>query len=408
MNPSNLAIWAPALLLAAACSSASSPAHDAARGAEDAAVEDGVAPADTLPAGDGTPSTDSPRQDDVAAPDLPGIDVPPGTGELGTECDSDSDCASGLCWASTLASGCTQKCNRHADCQDLGLVCSVMREGLAGCVPPPQVGAQCSSHQDCVYPTACIDEFGWCDLPECTFAGDCPDGQICEVSVRKCQNIACSSNYECADPADFCIDGTCGPPQCTQSAECGDGNICSKAQGICTDATPCKDGACSFYNQVCVNGLCEPNLCATPCQNASEQCNPDTGKCGLPCQTDDACPKGQVCETGKGLCYPNQPPLAVARILKDGELLPAANLPAMSVITLDASLSSDPESTPLAYRWMLLSMPPGSAGMLGTVFCQTVTCQTGPLLPGLHLFGLWVEDAAGAVSIQAATAAYMQ
>ncbi len=50
-------------------------------------------------------------------------DIPPGSGELGDPCQSDSDCKSLLCWATHRGTGCTQKCESQADCQAYGLAC---------------------------------------------------------------------------------------------------------------------------------------------------------------------------------------------------------------------------------------------------------------------------------------------
>jgi len=346
---------------------------------------------------------------DVEAPEQK-QDVPPGTKPVGTECGADLECESGLCWAGAAASGCTIACSGFQDCAALspGLVCVPAGEGLAVCAPEPSADMPCATHETCVYPTVCVQEFNWCDLPECTFDADCPEEQACDPAVRKCQAPTCGSKYECRNPMDFCIDGKCGPPDCTQSSDCAPGEICSKAQGICTVGTPCKEGKCSFYNQVCVNGLCEPNLCATPCAVEGELCNPDTGKCGLPCASAASCPVGQACNEVQGICYENLPPMAAARIYVGGQLVQGATLAKGEKAQLDASLSTDPEGMSLTYKWFLISQPPGGSGMQGTVFCQQDKCATAPLTAGMHLFGLWVVDAGGVSSMQDAAAVYVK
>lgn len=353
-------------------------------------------------------SDDVPVGTDLAGP--PDTPVPKGDGELGEECAQGADCKSGLCWASAEMAGCTIPCSSHEECQSQGpLVCLPMKLGLNACGPQPPVGAQCGTHEGCVFPTACILEFNWCDLPECTFPGDCPEGEFCEPGMRRCQPVNCTSTYECENPVEFCLDGKCGPPDCVKRDDCAEGEICSYAQGICTTGTPCnEEGACNFYNQVCVDGLCEPNLCATPCANEAWSCNNKSGKCGPSCDGDQPCPAGWFCDGDVGVCYENVPPFAAARIDVGGQLQTVATLAAGGMAGLDGSLSTDPEGFALAYSWMLLSKPPGAPQATGTIFCQQEKCSLAPLSPGLYLVGLWVKDAAGGTSIQGLAAIWAE
>ncbi len=355
--------------------------------------EDAQLPDDAASLPDGTTVEDQgevPPPDEVSPPD-PDLPVPTGDKQLGEECMQDGECQSGLCWATSGGSGCTAACNSHLECQVYGLVCVPIRASVNGCVPPPPVQLPCEGHETCTYPTTCIDQYGWCDLPECTFDGDCPVGQECEEGTRECQPKECQSTYECASPVEFCFDGTCGPPECTQKSDCPQGQICSYQQGICDDALPCnEEGACNWYNQVCVDGLCEPNLCTVPCGNAAHICNPKTGKCGPPCSGPGQCPAGFGCDVAAGACYENLPPVAVA----------ATPAPAGGSVTLDGTGSFDPEGSPVSYRWMLLSVPPGATQQTGTIFCQQPTCTVSPLAKGLYQVGLWVQDEPGMWSPQ--------
>lgn len=393
--------------MVAACSSDNGSDSDSGPGPADTAGQDTFVPGnDTAGVEDLAREEDSsPTQDGL----LPDKDVPVDTGpapagdkQMGEMCQQDAECQSGLCWASDMGSGCTMKCKSHLECQVFGLVCVPRTEGVAVCALPPAVGGQCGTHQECMYPTACLAEFSWCDLPECTWDGDCPAGQECEQGVRKCQPVACNSTYECKNPARFCFDGDCLPPECTSTSQCEIGQICSFAQGFCTDATPCnEEGKCNYYNQLCVDGLCEPNLCTNPCSNASYQCNHKTGKCGAVCQTAGQCPAGQGCDGDTGICYENLAPLADPRVLVGGELKKGGEVPAGATVTLDGSLSQDPEGFALTYSWMVISKPPGLPVVSGTVFCQSATCQLD-VTKGVFVVGLWVKDAVGAVSIQSA------
>ncbi len=337
-------------------------------------------------------------------PDLPQADLPPPTGdkELGEECLQDGDCLSQLCYSTESASGCTLECSQQTDCQQYGLICVPVRPDLAACIPPPPVQLPCSNHADCIYPTTCVAQYGWCDLPECTVHGDCPDGQECEPGMRECQPTTCQSTYECASPVDFCLDGSCGPPECVQRSDCAPEQICSYAQGICDDAQPCnEEGTCNWYNQVCIDGLCEPNLCATPCSNEAHSCHPKTGKCGAPCSAADGCPVGWSCDEAASVCYENVPPVAVAKVIAEQGADSAVLADFGSTVQLDGSASLDPEGLPLTFRWMLLTTPPGASQTTGTIFCQQPTCTMGPLAWGSYRIGLWVQDSAGGWSAQA-------
>ena len=361
-------------------------------------IQDVSIHSDNLPAGDAPQGAEVGLDDDATAlPDLPGFELPPPTGdkELGEECLQDGDCISQICYSTQTASGCTLECSSQVDCQLYGLICVPLQPGLAACIPPPPVQLPCNSHADCTYPTTCVTQYGWCDLPECTLDGDCPAGEECEPGTRKCQPASCQSTYECASPVDFCLHDTCGPPDCTVRDDCAPGQICSYAQGICDDALPCnEEGTCNWYNQVCVDGLCEPNLCATPCANEAHVCHPKTGKCGAPCSAPDGCSTGWNCDVAAGVCYENVLPVAVAQIVALRG----------NTVTLDGTGSLDPEGLPLTYRWMVLSAPPGALQETGIVFCQQPTCSFGPLPAwGLYRIGLWVQDSAGAWSPQAQT-----
>ena len=289
----------------------------------------------------------------------------------------------------------------QTDCQLYGLICIPLRPDLSACIPPPPVQLPCSSHEDCTYPTTCVAQYGWCDLPECTIDGDCPANQECEPGTRECQPDACQSTYECASPVDFCLDENCGPPECTKRSDCAPEQICSYAQGICDDALPCnEEGACNWYNQVCVDGLCEPNLCATPCANESHSCHPKSGKCGAACTAPEGCSAGWDCDVAAGVCYENILPVALAQVASDIGTSSAIFSSPGATVMLDGSGSLDPEGLQLTFRWMLLTAPPGATQTTGTIFCQQSTCDLGPLKWGLYRVGLWVQDSAGGWSPQ--------
>ena len=366
---------------------------------------------DTIPAQDVlSPPDDTagPGEDTVLIPpDVPpGIDADPGSLELGEECSADEQCVSGLCFRIGGMSGCTLACVSTADCQAFGLLCVALREGVRACVPPPASSdSACGSHADCGYPLICREDTSWCALPECTWDGDCGAGEECEPATRRCQPIACVSTYECEHPLEVCADGACGAPACTASSQCPAGSFCHPTQLQCQEAEPCNDeGGCDIYNQACVGGMCVPDLCLAPCNGAGEQCDPATGKCGVPCAVHGDCPAGAACGQA-GLCYPNVAPLA----LFEGGAGVAVDCAVGQPVILAGAGSADPEGEPLTWEWLVTAAPPGSQHGAGAgLDCSVTDCQFTPDLAGQYLVGLRVADPAGAVSIQAQAGVWAQ
>ena len=346
--------------------------------------------------------TTEPDPDTVLIPpDVPaGIDAEPGSLELGEECNADDQCASGLCFAVAGMSGCTLTCELTADCQAFGLLCVAIREGVRACVPPPpSADASCAGHSDCAYPLVCREDTAWCALPECTWDGDCGPDEECEPGTRRCQPLACVSTHDCEHPLEVCSGGTCGEPECTENSECLAGQFCHPTQLQCQDAPPCNDeGGCNMYNQVCVDGMCVPDLCAAPCSHVGEECDPATGECGKSCGDHGDCPPGRACGSSSGLCYLNDPPLALVSGLAGVAMDVTIGQPA----TMDGGASADPEGEGLAWEWRVAATPPGSVYAPGAVLdCAGSGCQFFPDRPGQFLLGLRVTDPAGAVSTQA-------
>ena len=346
--------------------------------------------------------TGEPGADTVAIlPDVPpGVDADPGSLDLGEECSADAQCASGLCFRVAGMSGCTVTCLATADCEAFGLLCVALREGVKACIPPPgSADSGCGSHADCEYPLVCREDTSWCALPECTWDGDCDPGNECEPATRRCQPVACVSTYECEHPLEVCSEGECGAPDCTESSQCPAGHFCHPTQLQCQEAEPCNDeGGCDVYNQACVDAICIPDLCLAPCNQAGEQCNPETGECGAPCAGHGDCAAWAGCDPDAGLCYPNDPPLAVVAGLAGTAVDGQAGQPS----SLDGTGSTDPEAGGLTWEWVVNAAPSGSARAAGSALaCGSGNCQFTPDRVGQYLVGLRVSDPAGAVSGQA-------
>lgn len=330
-------------------------------------------------------------------------DLPPGKGQLGDPCTGDGDCESLLCWSTHRGSGCTEQCESQADCQAYGLACMWIREGVKACAPiNGAVASQCTQSAQCPYPTVCLAEFNWCDLPECTFDKECPNQGLCKPGFRQCEPASCQSTYECKNPLEFCFDGACGAPKCLSKTDCGESEICNAAQGQCQVTDPCDaEGKCAWYNQTCVDGMCEPNLCVSPCTHAGDICDPKTGKCGASCSASSPCATGWGCALDSGVCYVNNPPVAVAKVEKGTALLDAITVPAGTTVKLVGHLSVDPEGKPLQYIWTLIDIPEGSTLTAGGPVSGDADATFKPPMKGLYQFGLRVQDETGIPSAQA-------
>ncbi len=331
---------------------------------------------------------------------------PLGSKVLGQECDSDQECASGMCWRSAEGKGCTQACTTMAECQALGpLFCLEIGAGLRGCVPRPSAAwVSCKGHQDCVYPLACRSNQGFCEVPECLWDGDCGEGHMCERRARRCQVKVCSADLECVVPTERCARSTCGPPLCEGDGDCAQGDICHPVQKKCTTPKACVEGdeaAGCYYNETCVGTRCLPNLCWSECQRPGDQCDPATGRCGVPCTGHADCGDGGACSTAAGLCYTNEPPMArAAARLPSGDCV-ACDVAVGQAVQLVSEGTVDPEGEVLTYGWALSSAPPESTLSAGAALGSAAAASLTPDVAGLYTVTLRAADPAGASSIPA-------
>lgn len=397
------------VVLCAACGGGGGGDEDAKK-QDTTPFGDSVVEADQVQADQGSPDNqvgqDVPPGTDLGQPDTThpeDVYIEPGTGQLGDPCGKDGDCESTLCWVTERGSGCTMKCETHAECQAYGLLCMWIREGVKACAPiNGQVSSVCTQSAQCPYPTVCLEEFSWCDLPKCTFDEECTNGLLCKPGFRECEPATCASTYECKNPLEYCLDGVCGPSKCSSRDECAEGEICNLVQGECQPGSACDaEGKCSYYNELCVDGMCEPNRCVSPCSHVGDVCNSQTGECGPPCSASTACPAGWGCDLAAGACYVNNPPVAVAKVEKGANLLDAITVTVGTPVKLVGHLSVDPEGKPLEYIWTLIDIPTGTSLQAGGPVSGDADTTFTPTVAGLYQFGLRVQDDTGIPSAQA-------
>lgn len=370
----------------------------------DTSGADGVA--DTAVATDTASVADTATaQDTATAPD--GVmDVVTGDKAVGEPCAADAECTSGICLSSSLGTACTAACARETDCDGfpIGMFCLPVRPGRGGCVPEadlPTVPATCADHGDCAYPLYCRTDGVGCDLPECLHDGDCAAGNVCETATRQCQPATCSDDVDCRRPGLVCADDqTCAPPNCTTNADCGAlPNYCQPAQHACKVGLACEDEDGCFYNEQCAGGFCVPDLCWNPCQDG-KVCDPASGWCGAACTGpgQGGCPSGQACLTPSGVCAPNTAPVAVADVNGASVALVTVG----QAVALSGAGSIDPEGEALTYRWVIVSVPAGSATTVGSAVGAAVTASFTPDVAGRFVVGLYATDPAGLDSVAAA------
>lgn len=130
-------------------------------------------------------------------------------------------------------------------------------------------------------PPGCDDTLIVC---ACADTSECPEGLSCLDG--QCLT-ACEFDYHCAD-GQVCADGQCtaacevGVTPCAVGYQCvGGGCVVDPANPECVDATTCASGSC-------VNGFCTTT-----------------------CDSNAACPPGQLCDAATSSCFPDQGPTPV-------------------------------------------------------------------------------------------------
>jgi len=201
------------------------------------------------------------------------------------------------------------------------------------CVPPRD--AECSVDSDCGPEELCRDlECVPTDETECVSRSDCRSDEICIDGTCESRNPSeeCVFNRECDDDA-LCVDGRC-LSTCTSSGDCNDSEYCrclesddgDCVEGIC-EPVQCEDDSGCPVDQKCVNAacvdscsanadcgegyVCSPNgFCEedpdVECRTNAECAREETcreGECvPPPCDCNQQCPEGQVCDMNSRRC----------------------------------------------------------------------------------------------------------
>lgn len=291
---------------------------------------------------------------DVAGGDADGA----GAGALGSDCASDSECDSGICYqAGSIFWQVCSLCEQDIECGALRVCLLVPEVGYARCVGTAALGDNCESDDQCAS-GFCHAVTGGAVCSECLESDDCFGGGTCtdDSAVRgywicagglgdACSDaIECDSGYcytagalaeqvcsLCAVTLDCGVLQACsfdpaeGYAHCAGTAQLGDncsadeqcasgfchelvpGGVCSQCDsgadclsGACLDAVT--DPAYGFF--VCAGELGAPCLSGSGC--LSGLCFPQGGvwgpRCSL-CETADQCDANQQCAFDRDLEY---------------------------------------------------------------------------------------------------------
>jgi MYXO-CTERM domain-containing protein len=237
----------------------------------------------------------------------------PGSKDLGEECTSPSECASGMCAGDGLSYICVQSCSGPGTCPS-DFICYGLQGGGSACFPveggEKGLGELCGSNDECesnLCVTFAGDVNAFC-TDVCAGASDCPCGMACVNTVGGPSYCNLAAKVECVPDGQSCgADTECVSGACV-SGICE--NICNIYQGSAT----CPPGmGCQRLGDSGIDGSCKPvgslpddSTCASDGQCASLFCL--NGFCQEPCNefAPNTCPNSQVCRPAGeyGVCSP--------------------------------------------------------------------------------------------------------
>ena len=194
-------------------------------------------------------------------------------------CTADVQCGNGmLCDGNACVTG---DCRATDDCPAVG-----------GLVCINRVCSPCTTDTQCSLYGADICVSNVCTLGNCHSTGNCGStGQICNLTNHTCS--ACSSDAQCADPANYntghyCQNNVCVAGSCRASIDCPGGKLCNASLTCisCNNSTECTVAFGS--NHVCVGGSCVSGNCSstTGCVGSGQLCQ---GTTCVGCNADIDC-----------------------------------------------------------------------------------------------------------------------
>jgi hypothetical protein len=231
--------------------------------------------------------------------------------DVGEGCVEDDDCATMVCDPKSQTCAEEPSCtNNMVDGEESDVDC-----GGSEC-PPCDDGSGCDSDGDCAsgvcdeeagvcLPASCMDQTQNADETDIDCGGSCPDdcddgegcendddciSGACDEGKNICSSRACDDNVHNGDETDVDCGGSC-PNDCDDGLGCIDGDDC--------------------ISQVCdpLTLTCTPPACDDGVQNGDETDLDCGGACGATCETGEDCQSGldcidDVCEPVDFTCAP--------------------------------------------------------------------------------------------------------
>ena len=315
---SSMFLWLMLVVCSGAgCSSTEAASSAAGDSSSNAVPDDATLPSDTL------------WSDDVSSADAPSAklctsddecEVPGATCTCNGECkvfdtnpcvvdkncpsDQYCDACAGFC---DVEVGVCEACTSGPACGEGG-ACLPFASGGSFCANECLSDLGCEVGFSCVNVEGysqklCVPDSGSCeDLGLCESDGECPDGQICNESLKVCAP-GCSEDDQCAGnlvcEAARCVEPCTTQADCPPNAECVEGHC--KVPGACETGEDCIEPE-TYCNKT--TGQCSPGcLVDSDCQDAAKKC--ENKKC-VPkgCIHNYQCAFEQVCDKATGACIP--------------------------------------------------------------------------------------------------------
>jgi len=231
--------------------------------------------------------------------------------EIGAPCTFDGECANYYCRDPGDGGGqrCMVRCEDDAVC-GAGSVCAPVTQGCGGCVPESgnpllrSFGQPCDTDDQCASGLCGADEDGTFCTQAC---GDCPAGFHCARGECARGEAPDDQGRPCADNPD-CLTGLCAhwPEGGSCTAFCSEATPCPVGL-TCTDIgdgrSACKPDK-TIVGQPCTkNEECMSSLCGNFPDDRGTVCTE-------PCTADGTCPIGTECieASGLSLCAPPSDP----------------------------------------------------------------------------------------------------